>query len=895
MNGLFSRKQVPPPAPAPAPVQDAGYGGAPQGGYGMRNEGGGGQSDGSNAPEPPARVILDGYRPDISNGFEGEASLYNPMNPARPHSSTLLNLNDSIQVHLLVETAMGDSMEFEILSEDEVDDLKRQIKIYTQRIEQARQNLIIQSKYRDAAKSMSKLYSPTGNKKMSFHSRNSSSEHADEALQERRASEKKCEELAAELWFLEKRLMEPQTKLLKHTAGILQMTHKGPKVTSKNGGQMAGGMPGSPESMYTYPNARNSFDPAPGDELLFDERSLYRSFDRLDGFGDLMGESTGPSKEQMQMITKTEEKLEQLNSRLREIIIQANPQQESRLGQPPLSKVNSNGQPTEPGDTLQDSLQYLEQGITTMGREHNQRSNQGNVSESAIEETVEDLNRELYSVLQPYDELRPAPPQVTGNGLNVQISYFKDNINAVAGEISRSKSLTSKSTGNQEQMETVMMGLWEIILSGEEEARKRKLERRQNRTLNNLPEDEDDSGESDIEVVEQFSVQGFSSKVQWLYSQATKLKDQKKVLQRQIKQQRELNNQSDATKDAALTRKGEELDRMQELLRRNMMESDKVREQLSQVMEKLDESQQKDSLRDQARSNDESAAIRSAQQDLDKANKTIATLEEKLQELKDDHSISNAEMQSRISDYESRIRNLTQEVAAAATAKAIFEADAREKELQVVEKEKEMDDMNMRLAGLQTEVTIARAELDGAYGSRSQRAAEVAANPAIQKEIDTLSKKNAALSDEIMVLKSKGAANPEMEEKMQTLKKELEETIEEYEQMTKASIEWEKEREQLEASVDKLRDEREQLEAQLSDEKVRWLGMKSPGVDGAPQAGNTSTTVLKNEFKKMMRDTRAESAKALRAEQNERRRVEEELRALKKAQGPGKSGLSQSS
>jgi hypothetical protein len=147
---------------------------------------------------------------------------------------------------------------------------------------------------------------------------------------------------------------------------------------------------------------------------------------------------------------------------------------------------------------------------------------------------------------------------------------------------------------------------------------------------------------------------------------------------------------------------------------------------------------------------------------------------------------------------------------------------------------------------------------------------------------------------------------------MRTLKKELEETIEEYEQMTKASIEWEKEREQLESTIDKLRDERENLEAQLSDERVRWLGMKSPGVDGAAQPGATSTTVLKNEFKKMMRDTRAENAKALRvffqsvipkysreaniaqAEQAERRRLEDELRALKKAQGPGKSGLSQS-
>lgn len=80
MNGTFARKQLP-----SVPGQNAGYGGgAPQNGYGMRNEGGGGQSYGSSrmvqtSQEPPARAILDGYEPDIVNGFDGEAPLYNPV------------------------------------------------------------------------------------------------------------------------------------------------------------------------------------------------------------------------------------------------------------------------------------------------------------------------------------------------------------------------------------------------------------------------------------------------------------------------------------------------------------------------------------------------------------------------------------------------------------------------------------------------------------------------------------------------------------------------------------------------------------------------------------------------------------------------------------------------
>ncbi|TVY58867.1 hypothetical protein LCER1_G001443 [Lachnellula cervina] len=878
MNGSRSKKLP------PRPSQDLGYGiingtGASPDAYGFRNERNGelpprtyGMSKvGTHSQDPSGRVMLHGYSQDIMSGFEGEKRI-NPLNPTRPQSSTLLNLNDTVQVHLLVETALGDSKEYEILSQDEVDDLKKQVQTLSTRIETTRQNLAVQSKYRDAAVSMSKLYSPVEKKKsfdgsgkirnMLGHSRNSS-EQSQQANEERMATEKKCEDLAAELWFLEKRFMEPQSRLLKHTAGILQMTHKGPKARNKGqpGASQAGapGIPGSPESMYTYSNARSSLEFVPSDELIFDERSLYRTFDPLDGtadLDDLFGPPKGGNNKQMQMISTTEQKLEDLNRRLRDVITKANPERETNYQYPPLASTTANGKPAEPGETLMSHLEYLENGISTISKEHSEVLRKKEESDGAIEETIEQLNHELHNLLLPFDEIRSLPPQVTGMGMKDQMQYFQDSIGAIELELSRSGGSGSQGS---EQMESVMMGLWDIIQSGEEEARQRKQERAAQRSLQNLPPDDDESPDEEGDPNERFSMQGFSGKVQWLYSQATKLKDQKKVLQRQIKQQRELNSKSDATKDRELVEKVDELERMQDLLRRTEVDSDSVREQLSMVMEKLDEARQQERMRDQTRSKDDNAAIHA--------------LEEEIQDLKDDHAIAMAELQTKISENERSAQ------------------DARQA---LVVKEKGQEEMNMELARLQTEVTIARAELDGAYGSRAQRAAEVAANPAIQKEIDDLSKKNTSLISEIAELKAKGTANPEAEEKMRTLKTELAETIEEYEQMTKASIEWEKERESLEQMIDKLRDEREKLDAELSDEKVRWLGVKSPGGPSEPGPGSTSTTVLKNEFKKMMRETRSENAKALRAEQAERRKLEDELRAVKRAQGPGKSSLSQS-
>lgn len=155
------------------------------------------------------------------------------------------------------------------------------------------------------------------------------------------------------------------------------------------------------------------------------------------------------------------------------------------------------------------------------------------------------------------------------------------------------------------------------------------------------------------------------------------------------------------------------------------------------------------------------------------------------------------------------------------------EKAARQKSDQDLEKARsEFRQLESQFVQAQTELTMAKAELDSAYGSRAQRAADVSSNPAVQKEIDSL-------------------------------KKELKETIEDYEVMTQQSIEAEKERDKFEEKIDQLQQRSDGLELQLNEEKVKWMGVKS----GAPN-DPTSAMVLKNEFKKMMRETKAEQLKA---------------------------------
>jgi DNA repair exonuclease SbcCD ATPase subunit len=759
----------------------------------------------------------------------------------------LLNINDPIQVHLLVDAALSESKEFEILSPEEVDDLKKLCRSLNQRIDQARNNLAIQSKYRDAAISMAKLYSSSDKKKGTDSTdgrpkrrsllghRSSNSDTVKDADIERLTSERKCEELAQELWNLEKRLMEPQKRLLQHTAGILQMTHKGPATASKAKGISQHGIPGSPESMYTYTNARSSIEPTI-EEDLFDERSLYKMFgadgtsgsgqrDSWDLHGSTFSTSTGPSREQasehMKTIAATEQKLESLNNRLREVIIKVNPQRQS-FSLPP--RAHANDVNATPGKLLPSHLEYLELGISAIDSEESHSKAARQESDLVMEEMVEEANRRIRALLLPFDSDRPLTPSLSGRSLKDQLIYFEKSIDSIENEFQRVKTLETQQV-NLDQYEAVLMGLWDIIQSG-------------TRGGENNP-------------AEPFSLPNFSAKVQRMFTEVTNLKDQKNVLQTQIKQQRELNNKEESAKDAQLSQLEGDLARTQQSHEVAKKEVKDMQAQLAAAMEKLDEARRQSAQRGLEK---ESAAVQALEDKLSQRNDEIIKLEEELQDMKDEQGMRNAEVQSRLADAGSKVEALQSQLAKA--------------EEEVTKKEAELDASNMEIARLQTEVTIARAELDGAYGSRAQRAAEVAANPVIQAEIDSLTTRNRTLQAELDSLSANSSSNGAIAE----LKRELSETIEEYEVMTKASIEWEKEREMLEEQVDKLRDEREALETRLADEQVRLLGMglKSPGGNGGESgggqglgAGATSTRVLKDEFKRMMRDMRAENAKAL--------------------------------
>lgn len=784
---------------------------------------------------PSSKALLEGYKGSLESMDEdrGDRQRFQLTNGSLARTSKLLDTNDPVSMHLLMETAIGDSSQYGLLSFEEVDELKKEISTLSTRIDATKRKLAIENKLRDAATSLNRLYTPTsresvtdgGSKRQrrSVISKGSASDLLSKTDNELAASNKKCEDLAQDLLRLERRSQDLQKRLLEHTAGVLQMTHKG-YLENDGSREQSNHLNGYPETSESPPMLEFGKE--------FDDRSFYQTLDSFLETGDTQTNEKVASAfaEQTESILETERKLWDLNRRLRDSIAQASAGRQM-LPAPPAphreSKLHHDHEVA-----LRGQVEYLEKGLDSMQRSQVDTLQGYKQSAYAAEERLEDLNTQLRglilrSSLDP-DAQYPQPPDVSGRSPEEQIAFLGNGLDALEQGVERlkddSQTSTSKQLVHEEkagQYETALHSLWQTVFSEESN----------------------------------FSLQAFSANVQSLHTRVKGLHEQKEILGRQIQQQRELNDKSDSDKDARLAEVTAELEKA-----RNDVEAT-VRESIEG-------------------SNILSTQLAASKEDKDQL----------LAELQDKHD--------NILNLEAQLRAVTTEQEEQVAKTRGLEAKIQEKYSEAEKLRNELEVSEGKMVHLQTELTVARAELDGAYGTRAQRAAEVASHPAMQKEIEDLNERNGALLGELAGLKSQHeAGNAELNDRVQALQKELSETIGEYEVMTKSSIEHEKEREQLENIIDTLRDRIEVLETQISDGKVDSLGLNVPGKPGSRESqgsSNTSTAVLKNEFKKMMRETRAESLRILRVEQEERRKLEAQLRTLKRDLAPGKSSLSRS-
>ncbi|KAJ5169492.1 uncharacterized protein N7500_002275 [Penicillium coprophilum] len=976
---------------------------------------------------PHGKTLVDGYRDDLDPQHE-ERSRYNPLNPAHPRSSALLNANDPVAMYLLTETAIGDSTNYEVLSFEEVEELKKEVTLLSTRIQGTKRKLALETKLRDAAQSLGRLYSPpsprssgeygsngsSNPRRMSrgIFGRSETSEALDKSDSELAVSQRRCEELAQELWKLEKRSQKISQRLLEHTAGVLQMTHKGLKKGPKN--------PAPHASDSTY------------DGHQFDDRSLYRAAEHLDSFGvHGKGENNAAAAMNTKAMQATERRLEELSERMHDMMIQSNP---GEFIDPPPQLSGGEG-PVNPTATVEAHLAYIKNGM------NNIVLHTGNAptpvvtrdvapeAEGAWKHQLTKINNQVQTIVDRFGLTRsptlPPPPDAShGEGLEEQLSYLQTGLDGLESrvdgvleqksilttQIQQQRELNSKSDAERdahigdltEQLADVRKDLEvseregnasrdELALvteqlnamrhsgSSQEEAKATlvkaegevarlqsvvtSLHSEADARINEVREarDAQDQAEAELKRLQHY----IDDMQRDNEGRAEEISDARDRAEGEVKRLQvvitSLQNDAEARSDEAREAREDaedEVKRLQVAITSLQHDTDvKIEEakeahdhaedevkRLQAVIASLQNNtdaevaearEARDHAEDEVKrlqviieslQNDTAVKTKEAMEARDRAEDEVKRLHiviETLQKDIDARDADNREARDRAENEVQRLQSVVetlqndsdsrseevrgardraeQEVAQleAAIQQIRIQSDARIKEADdqraqsehnATRLQNEITDLEGEIVRVTTELTMVKAELDGAYGTRAERAAEVSSNPSIQRENDALVTRNIELTEELALLKGQRGGG-DLQQRADTLERELRETIDDYEAMTKASIEFEKERERFESFIDSLRDRCEQLETQLAEERISWMNLSSPtsvGRDGTSET--TSTMVLKNEFKKMMRDTRNENMKILRAEQEERRRLEGLLRALKKehAQATGR-------
>ncbi|KAJ5935367.1 hypothetical protein N7466_004914 [Penicillium verhagenii] len=950
------------------------------------------------APSPLGKTLVDGYR-DAVNQSEDRAR-YNPLNPAHPRSSALVNTSDPVTMYLLTETAMGDSTNYEILSFEEVEDLKKERSLLSTRIEGTKRKLTLETKLRDAAQSIGRLYSPPSprssgeygangkshRRSRSIFGRSGTAQVLDKSDSELAMSQRKCEELAQELWKLENRSQQISQRLLEHTAGVLQMTHKGLRKTPKNSDELASDL---------------------DDGHDFDDRHLYRTPEHIDNHG-LNGRIDINPTVDNEAMEATEKRLDELSQRICEMMIQSTP--DEFVDPPPQPKSSA-----DPTQTIEAHLAYIESGMNSLAS----RGPCPNLvgpgtapeAEGAWRQHLTVINTRVQSIVDRFGLTRsptlPPPPSATdGEGLEEQLGYLQTGIDGLESrvdglieqksiltiQIQQQRELNSKSDAErdahigdlteqlaymrkdyetsqrdgktaQDELAVLMEQLEAMRNNGstQEEAKAALVQAegevaRLNSVVDSLQHEVDiraqeameararaDSGtaqleasakqyreEADVRVQEAVAeaVQEAIDRRLQVENQLATAEVQRAEMETQLVQAEERRTQVEAQIAQVEERRIEVEARFAEVDaqisevegRRAEVEERciEVESQIAQVDERRVEAEERCAEFESQIAQAEEHRIEAEERCIKietkiaqveerrvEAEERCAEIESQMEEIEERRIEAEercVELEGLLLQAEKRHAEASREMVQADGQEDLAEkfAESEEKRAEaenllaqvVMQRDQaeadaerahnEMTDLEGEVVRITTELTMVKADLDGAYGTRAQRAAEVALNPEIQNEIDALNTRNLELTVELAELRGKQGGG-DAQKRADTLEKELRETLDDYEAMTKASIEFEKERERFESVIDSLRDRSEQLETQLSEERISWMNLSSPTTMGRdPTMETTSTMVLKNEFKKMMRDTRSENMRILKAEQEERRRIEGLLRALRK-------------
>ncbi|KAK6342585.1 hypothetical protein TWF718_007984 [Orbilia javanica] len=920
-------------------------------------------------------------------------------------STQTLDFDDEIALHLLVETAIFDSSGYELLTHEELDRLKREQTTLIGRIEALRRKLLLETKVRDAAQSLSRLRSPKQNESplTSPVSASGSSfsrpghDSMTQASAELSASIAKCHEIDTDIRKLEADLWVLERRLLCHTSRVLATTYY---HTEKSRHYSAGNI----ETKTVRSSIPNKFAKYQSVKTLedFDDRSLYKPANDDGG--------TLPSHPEFHPSDPT-----------------AYPEISAAQS---YNSVDSDRRPSPANvDTtnLPSPLHHRDQ---FLGGQRLAALN-GVVKTMLVQ--IETLTPGQYNVSQ--STVLEENKDQDSNQINGVPNSMFDEVVALErglGQVQEFVFRQSNDPAANKSDDSTILPVWGVLLDWEKRIREVEQEQGDNKAVEiktGVAREVDQSDDTGFKVLENGSrsigelverVKSFTNiSLRWA---AERRELQRQLLQKSQENQMEIQKHENTKTDHeqqihgltnSLSNALSELSQVSSKQDANALlkqESAKLREELdareqhytNQIAElQLVLSSQKSDF--EKRINDAQTISREREHDLEEElqilreeigtkNRALedslavaGTGDQKARELKDkidylhvqleeSHAAKTDRENQSILDRqnldsltetlrarEARVETLERNLAEITSSKGELEKMYNEqtkhievlderasdlqhrlqgKDAQVAEQMSSAEELKSRLiesqaakknlesnvSTLENEVqqlltelaTLATNSQQQIEDAKQQAAAKIQveqgrSQPAMDTglivELENLSKQNEELRKANFALQGKlseptvqqrslsTVESQGLHERCEKLQKELDEMLVDYESLVKDSVDFEADKSRLESQIDVLQDKVETLERSLADER---MGNGRPGKPAAvsanslvtplPSSGeNMTMSVLRAEFKKMMRDMRTEHSRALRGEQEARRRLENELRHVRRDQSNGAS------
>ncbi|KAK6505290.1 hypothetical protein TWF481_007197 [Arthrobotrys musiformis] len=921
-------------------------------------------------------------------------------------STQTLDFDDEIALHLLVETAIFDSSGYELLTHEEVDRLKREQTTLTGRIEALRRKLLLETKVRDAAQSLSRLRSPKQNESpldspiSAFGSSFNRPGHDSmaQASVELSASITKCHEIDAEIRKLEADLWALDRRILCHTSRVLATTyHHAEKLRHHAVNNID-----PPSLRSSTPNKFTKYQAAKPLED-FDDRSFYkpaigsgetppsRPEFRTSGAvvyttdprapsalsNDSLGLNHAASVVNMETVDLPQplnhqdqstiaQRLVALNDILRATLVQiegSDPEEfniskelisEENKVRAPGSAHNSTPSALEEVSTLERGLEQVRAFVFHQrGEPISTKFDDRDLLpiwevlldwERRYREDSDGDGKSSTEIAQEGDGLHDSGPGVLGKD-DMGIKGLTDKVRSLTDTSSRWAAdkrdlrlqLRQKSRENEMEIqkhedtkadhEQQIMGLTNSLSNALGELS--QVSSKQD--ANGLLKQEALKLREELDTREQHHAQQIGELQIALSSQRTNFENRVNDAQAAAQErERGLKEELRILREEVLV-KNQALDDSIAMAGTGDQKARELEEKVGYLHSQLEKSQaakidgenrsylDKQNLESLA----ESLRVREARAEaLEQNLAEMAASKNRLEEMYKEETTRVEVLDQRGLDLQNQLRSKDALVAEQTSnveelKLRLTESQAAKKNLEsnVSTLENEVQQLLTELATLADDLKATKAYSQQQIEEAKQQAAakiqieQGKSQPAMDAnlfvELEKLSKQNEDLRKENFVLQNKiseseiprgGVSTGEsraLQERCDRLQKELDDMLVDYEVLMKDSVDFEADKSRLESQVDALQDKVETLERSLADERmgngqpVKLATLSSNSLVAPPvQASgeNMTISVLRTEFKKMMRDMRMEHNRTLRGEQEARRRLENELRHVRRDQ-----------